>query len=394
MEQTDVHTKNKIKILIVHNNYGTYSGEEAVVDNMLKTYKSLGYKVDQYRESTCKIQDSLHGKIRAFFGGIFPSIFIKKFSAKLQEFNPSIVHIHNLYPFIGPAILKECKMRKIQVIMSVHNYRLICPTGLCLRNNLPCESCTTKQKELSCIRYNCEKSIFKSVGYALRNMVARKRRYYLKYVDKYCCLTNFQRSKLISSGFDSDKIIVIPNSIKSAKFHSQKQGSYIGYCGRLSPEKGIDLILKVARSLPHIEFKFAGSPRPDYQIKNPPKNCEFLGHIAGENLKDFFTNSKFMVMASVCWEGFPMAILEAINFGKCVLAPSHGSFKEICENEGKKLGELFESNNADDLEKKILLLSNNPSLISEYCENGEQAIAQKYSDKVIENQWKTLIENL
>lgn len=91
----------------------------------------------------------------------------------LLKEKPDIINVHNLYPFISPAALFECKKANIPVVTTVHNFRLICPTGLFMRNGKPCEQCLDRKNEWSCIKYNCEHSIFKSIGYTLRNVYAR-----------------------------------------------------------------------------------------------------------------------------------------------------------------------------------------------------------------------------
>ena len=89
----------------------------------------------------------------------------------------------------------------VPVVMTVHNFRLICPTGLFMRNGMPCEICLQKGNEWSCTRYNCEKSLLKSVGYTLRNVYARWTGAYKNNVDAFACITDFQRRKLIEAGY-------------------------------------------------------------------------------------------------------------------------------------------------------------------------------------------------
>ncbi|MFI3268097.1 MAG: glycosyltransferase family 4 protein [Rikenellaceae bacterium] len=380
-----------MRVLLVHNNYGAHSGEESVVDLMAKMYASLGYEVEQYRKSTEAIQHNFKGKISAFVKGIFPKMNVKEFADVFDKFKPDVVHVHNLYPFIGPAILKYCKQNGSKVIMTIHNYRLMCPTGLFMRNSRPCERCLEKGDEWSCVKYNCEHSLLKSLGYALRNRVARRNRYYLDNIDKYCCLTHFQREKLIEAGFDAKKIEVIPNSCSNQEANlSTEIGDYIGYCGRLSEEKGIDMIFEVARRNPNITFKFAGAARTD--MGDIPDNCVLLGHMSGEEFKDFIRNARFLVMASRWYEGFPMAILDAISFGKSVVVPRHGGFTEIVENDKNPIGLLFKPNETDDLELKVVSLWNNMLDIAIFSSNTTLAVETKFSSDVIKERWKRVIE--
>lgn len=247
-----------MKILLVHNSYAKYSGEEAVVDKMAVMLRSNGHEVCFYRSTTEGRRESLFGKIKGFIAGMYSYSRVKGMREILKREKPDIINVHNLYPFISPAALFECKKAGVPVVMTVHNFRLICPTGLFMRDNKPCEVCLQKGNEWSCIRYNCEHSILKSVGYTLRNVYARWTGAYKKNVDVFACITDFQRRKLIEAGYDANKVTVIPNFIETPLKCIFTQGTYVAFCGRLSKEKGVDLILEVARRHPEIPFKFAG----------------------------------------------------------------------------------------------------------------------------------------
>ena len=178
-----------MKILIVHNNYGKYSGEEAVVDKMATMLQEHGHKVCFYRMTSEGSRDSLGGKIMGFFSGIYSRSGVRGMREALEKEKPDVVNVHNLYPFISPAALFECRKAGVPVVMTVHNFRLICPTGLFMRDGRPCETCLQKGNEWSCIRYNCEHSMLKSTGYALRNAYARWTGAYKKCVSAFACIT-------------------------------------------------------------------------------------------------------------------------------------------------------------------------------------------------------------
>lgn len=380
-----------MKILLVHNEYGKYSGEEAVVDRMVKIFSNMGHQVVQFRMSSASIQNSLPGKIKAFVSGIYSPIGIKKMRDMLRKEKPDIVNIHNLYPLISPAALKECKKEKVPVIMTVHNFRLICPTGLFMRNAQPCELCLRKGHEFECIKNNCENSYFKSVGYTLRNAFARINGYYKNHVDYFACITNFQKKKLIQAGFCENKIIVIPNSMDVDDNCKFTQGSYIAYSGRISKEKGVDLILEVARKHPEIPFKLAGSVRDKELVDNIPDNVELVGYLNGKELDDFYRGASFFVMASRWYEGFPMTILEAAKFGKCMIAPNHGGFTEIIGEGEDSIGKLFEPADVKSLETAVLSLWDHPSKVEDLGAKAYKKLKGNYSTEVIANEWSNLV---
>ena len=384
-----------MKILIVHNNYGKYSGEEAVVDKMASMLSLHGHEVAFFRMSSEGVRDSLTGKIKGFLSGIYSPAGVKGMREALLRERPDIVNVHNLYPFISPAALFECKKMNVPVVMTVHNFRLICPTGLFMRNGMPCEICLQKGNEWSCTRYNCEKSLLKSVGYTLRNVYARWTGAYKKNVDAFACITDFQRRKLIEAGYDAEKMYVIPNSIASSQtLPDCISGSYVAYSGRLSKEKGIDLIFAVARRHPEIAFKFAGELNDKDLSAGIPDNCELVGFLSGAELESFYHNARFFVMASKWYEGFPMSILDAARFGKSVIGPNHGGFTEIIGQGDNAIGCLFKPNDIDDLDAKITRLWNDDTLCLDLGRKAFDKVQKEYSTEVIYKKWNNLFSKL
>lgn len=383
-----------MKILLVHNDYGKYSGEEAVVDRTAAMFRSLGHEVVQLRRSTAGIRDSFKGKIRTFTNGIYSPAGVRAMREIIVKEKPDFVNVHNLFPFIGPAALRECKRAGIPVVMTVHNYRLICPTGLFMRDGAPCESCLEKRNELPCIRHNCENSYLKSIAYALRNFIARTRRHYIDCVDRFVCITQFQRNKLLQAGFPPEKLLVIPNSIDAPDDYDHVEGDYVAYCGRLSREKGIDLILEAARLNPEIPFRLAGDISDSELIADIPKNVALEGYISGERLIDFYRNARFCVLASRCYEGFPMALLEAARFGKPMIAPDHGAFPEIIGEGPQASGILFPPSDAISLARAIKSLWSDPSRIANLGNNAFENLISRFSSPATSNQWRSLLSSL
>lgn len=383
-----------MKILLVHNNYGKYSGEEAVVDKMATMLQGLGHEVAQLRMSTEGLRDSAVGKIKGFVAGIHSPAGVRAMREALKREKPDVVNVHNLYPFISPAALRECKRAGVPVVMTVHNFRLICPTGLFMRDGGPCEYCLQKGNEWGCVKFNCENSLLKSVGYAARNAVARLKRHYTDCIDKFACITDFQRRKLIEAGFDPKKTVLIPNSVDVSDEILPPLGEYVAFCGRLSREKGIDLILEVARRHPEIPFRLAGECRESALIENLPKNVELVGYKTGNELTEFYRKARFMVMASRWYEGFPMSILESAQHYKAVIGPDHGGFTEIIGAGDDAIGLLFEPGNAMALDAAVSKLWNDETLARSLGRMANGKLKARYSTDVIAQQWESLLNSM
>lgn len=432
-----------MKVLLVHNEYGKRSGEEAVVDKMAEIFAGLGLEVARLRRSTATVRGTLWGKTRAFASGIWCPAGVRAMREALERERPDLVNVHNLYPFISPAALRECRRAGVPVVMTVHNFRLICPTGLFMRGGGPCELCLERGNEWGCVRHNCENSLLKSVGYAARNAVARLRRHYIDCVDIFACITEFQRRKLIEAGFPADRIVVIPNSVDigsagspvqadtasgspayanaandspaqagdakqpadAEKIHAEKKtagaetgccgpaacaGGYVGFCGRISREKGIDLLLEAARRNPEARFRLAGAVGDPTLVDDLPANVELTGFLKGRDLEDFYEGARFVVMASRCYEGFPMAILEAAKHSRTTIAPDHGGFTEIV----KPAGVLFRPGEADSLAEAVSGLWHDPERAAALGRKAAKRLHEHYATPVVARQWADVIARL
>ncbi len=384
-----------MKILLVHNDYGKYSGEEAVVDKMAVMLAGQGHDVAQLRMSTAGARESITGKIRGFAAGLWCPSGVRAMREALRRERPDVVNVHNLYPFISPAALCECRRAGVPVVMTIHNFRLVCPTGLFMRDGAPCELCLERGNEWGCVRHNCEHSLLKSLGYAARNAVARLRRHYLDCVDVFACITDFQRRKLIAAGFPPEKLVVIPNSLDApAVSDTPAEGAYVAFSGRLSREKGVDMIIEVARRHPEIPFRLAGAVRDKELVASLPSNVTLTGYLSGSALDDFYRSARFFVMASRWYEGFPMSILEAAAHGKPVIGPDHGGFTEIIGKGPAAIGRLFPPADTAALEAAVVRLWADPAESSRLGAAANAKLRSTYSTPVIARSWASLLSRL
>ncbi len=368
-----------MKICIVHNSYGKLSGEEIVVNNIQRLLQERGHDVIPFFRSSDEIEQMHFGRVKAFFSGVYSFSSRKTFRGLLNERKPDIVHIHNLFPLISPSILGECRKAAIPVVMTVHNYRLICPNGLFMTKGDICEACSGG-KEYWCILRNCEKSFSKSLGYALRNYTARTLQLFLKNVNLFATLTKFQRQKLIEASYPPERIQIIPNAVStSGEFGTNDEvGAYVGYIGRVSPEKGISVLLEAARRCPEIPFKVAGACDRMNELRSlAPSNLEFVGHLDPDVVGAFYAKSRIIVLPSIWYEGFPMVIAEAMSYGKAVIVSRIGGFPEIVDD--GMTGLMFEPGDSTCLAEKIRYLWGNPDICRRMGKAGKEKASHEYS---------------
>ena len=345
-----------MKILFVHNNYASNnSGEEHASQGLVDLLEHKGHEVFWYRKSSDIIGQSVSKKVSAFFSGIYNPTAIKELELKLEELQPDIVQIQNLYPFISPAVIKLIKKHKIPIVMRCPNYRLFCPTGLHLdgKGNV-CEKCLSGVRELNCIVKNCENNNLKSLGYGIRNFAARKYWGILNNVNAYIIQTEFQKQKFISNGIPSEKLFVVPGLTPEISTNLKNTTpNMVSFIGRVSAEKGIKEFVEAASRLPEINFKVIGSYSKDYELLKAAssKNVEWTGFVGGEALDQLFIKSRIVVVPGKSYEGFPNVITRAMKHGRPVITSNIGAMASIIDH--NENGLLVPPANAEALSEAI-----------------------------------------
>jgi len=337
-----------------------------------------GHDVELFKKESSAIAKMPFGKVRAFFEGIYSVSSRKEIRARLAEFKPDIVQIQNLYPLISPSVLPEIKKYSVPIVMRCANYRLVCPNGLCMIGGKICEKCKGGN-DYWCIFKNCEGSFLKSLGYAFRNLLASRTGLFRKNVTIYYTQTNFQKEVLAEAGFPRERIFIIPNMCNEVEMRNNAlKGGYVAYSGRISHEKGISTFLDAAAKCSWIDFRIAGKANPKLVLKNPvPANVKFMGYLEAEQLEAFYSGCRFLVVPSICYEGFPSVIIEAMYYGKPIICSNVGGLSEIVED--KINGLLFRAQDPKDLADKIRFLWENEELSGRIGKVNREKVADNYS---------------
>lgn len=372
-----------LKVLFAHNDYGKFSGEEAAIESIARLLENEGHQVVWFRKSSADIGDSVTAKARAFSDGIYSQNAYREVGAVLDREQPDLVQIQNLYPFLSPSIVVACKERGLPVVMRCPNYRLFCPSGLHLRSGEICERCLGPGRELNCILYNCESSLAKSTGYALRGFFARKSRILLDKVDTFFVLSEFQKQRFQDAGLPERKLTILPNYSTLVEAHAlpESPGGSVSYIGRLSLEKGIQEFLEAAKSFPDTPFEVAGSANPAVEslVRDVPPNVRLLGFLKGADLDALYARSRIVVCPSRCFEGFPNIVARAMAHRRPVIGSDIGVIPEIIDD--GETGLLFPPKDTNALVQAIDNLLRDDSACLAMGRRGQKKVRNLYSEQ-------------
>lgn len=298
--------------------------------------------------------NTIKGKLKAF-ERLFCSREVKvKLQRLIKDFNPDIIHLHNVHSYLSPLVAQVAYQLNKKVVWTLHDYKLICPSYSCLRDNQVCELCY--KNKFNVLKFRCLKHSTVASLLALLEAFFWNQKRLQKYTGCFIAPSMFLKKKMISAGFNTSQIKVIHN----AHYLKDKEnvnctdiGNYYCYVGRMSPEKGIDNLVSVASKLPY-NLKIIGSGELFDPLKSKYSNCdniEFLGQLDHDKVIEILRYARFSILPSVCYENNPFSIIESLCVGTPVLGANIGGIPELIEDGVN--GILFDPYDKDSLENAI-----------------------------------------
>lgn len=378
-----------MKILLVHNQYQKTGGEDIVLSSEKKILISRGHKTALFLRNNKNIYSVL-SKIKTAFESKYSMNAKNALSEKIKAFDPDIVHIHNFFPILTPSIYDACIENKKPVVQTLHNYRIICPGALLMRDGKICEKCIFGNFYWAAIHRCYRRSFWSSTAVVRMLRHHRKTQTWCKKIDQYIVLTNFAKNKFIQSGFPPKKITIKPNFYedkqkKQSNSHTN-HGSAL-FVGRMSHEKGVFTLLEAWKQI-DIHLTMAGDGPMLKKLKNlNTTNVSFIGHISPKEISKKMGEADFLIMPSEWYETFGLVIIEAFAHHLPVIASKIGSMAEIIKD--NETGLLFEPGNSKELAEKVLWMHNHPDECKKMGENARNVYEKKYT---AEKNYKMLID--
>jgi glycosyltransferase involved in cell wall biosynthesis len=321
--------------------------------------------------------DGMFAKIKSSLSLIHSREAVQRITALIDKTRPHLLHCHNIYHQLTPSIITVAKARNIPVVLTLHDFKTVCPMYLRLRAGQPCSLCLDGDFSQVWKKRCAEGSRAKSALLYAEAIVQRWLRNYEK-VDRFLAPSNFMRESVLRR-FPPDRVEILRNGVDTAGIvPSERDENFVLYLGRLSPEKGVDTLLRAHdASMGAWSLVVAGTGHLMNDLKSRYSNVRFVGQLSGERLGEVLAGASVVVLPSECYENCPMAVLEAMAYGKPVVGSRIGGIPElIIEGE---TGFLFDPGNADGLRAHLDRLMNDKELRLRMGRAGRTRAEQEFS---------------
>ena len=339
-----------MRILIIHNHYQHPGGEDVVFGQE----RDLLNDTAAVSTLTFRNQKGWRGLWQTLWSpwNIWAGQRVKR---AIRQHAPTIIHIHNLHYAIGPIAVRIAKRRGIPVVMTLHNYRLLCPSATLFHNGQVFTESLHTAFPWDAVRLGVHSHSRIKTGWLALTVWLHKQLGTWNQVDRYLVLTDFAKQLFVNSSFGvpAAKFAVKPNFVIGFPLTDRPRSVHFLFVGRLAEEKGIDVLLQAFAHTGHT-LRIAGDgPLKDkvlaYGKQHP--NIHYLGALNAQHIRAELAVCSALVFPSIWYEGMPMTLLEAFASGTPVIASDLGAMATMIKH-GEN-GWLFTSGDARGLQHRI-----------------------------------------
>lgn len=318
-------------ILTLHNCYQRPGGEDQVYRAESALLEERGHRVIRFTEDNARIPSL--GCVRAALTSLWNPVAAREVRRIIRRERVTVAHFHNTFPLLSASVLRAARQAGAAVVQTLHNYRLLCPNGLLFRAGGPCRLCVGRRFPWPGLRHGCYRSSRAATALAAASVLTRRLTgTWHDGVDAYIVLSEFARSLLLQSGAPADKVIVKPNFVYPDPGMGDGAGGYVLFLGRLSEEKGLRVLVKAWKMLkPATKLRIIGDgPLAGWLARQADGDgIEWRGPLPRDQALAELRGAALLAAPSLCYEGSPLAVLEAFATGAPVAASALGGLAEL-----------------------------------------------------------------
>ncbi len=329
-------------VLVAHNRYSSAqpSGENRVVDQEVGLLRAAGHRVEVFeRRSDDIAARSLWGKAAVPLLVPWNPAVRTELAARLRAERPDVVHVHNVFPLLSPAVLAACSDVGVPVVATLHNYTQVCPPGTLHRDGRSCTECVGSAASLPAVRHGCYRnSRLATVPLAVGLTVNRRR--WWSGVERFFCISAAQRDILVRSGMPADRLVVKHNFVPEPGTRRAGAGEHLLFLGRLAEAKGVRLLMAAWDEIAAdggvgVPLVLAGAGPLEGEVTAwaaGRDDVRYVGLYDPAQCRRAVARSVAVVAPSTARETFGLVVAEAMAAGVPAVAAGHGAFVELVED--------------------------------------------------------------
>lgn len=316
-----------MRVLVAHSFYRLPGGEDRYVSQQVPLLERR-HEVRLLARRNTELRTGLSTATRMAFS----RATVRDVEEALADFSPDVVHLHNAYPSLGPAVHLAAERRGIPLVMTVHNFRLRCPNGYMFTEGAPCRRCESGVYAHA-VLHRCFASRAQSASYATALWLHR---FVLRLQDRVSAFitpSGFVAGRLLEWGVAPARVEVVRNFTELTG-PPPHLGSYLMYLGRLSGEKGVDVLLRAARAAGDPPLRIVGDGPVRAALSRLARDLglartEFVGQVEADEVPALLRGARAVVLPSVWDENAPIAALEAMALGRPLVVARVGGLPEL-----------------------------------------------------------------
>ncbi|MGH2753477.1 MAG: glycosyltransferase family 4 protein [Actinomycetota bacterium] len=321
-----------MRILIAHSFYRVPGGEDRYVAQQVEL---LG---DRHEVHLAQRRNEDLGKAAAIKVMLGSRSVRLSLEDEIRAFGPDVIHLHNAYPSFGPSVQNAARSTDTPLVMTVHNYRLRCPNGLTFTHDGNCVRCVGGAY-YNAVIHRCFPTRDQSLAYASALWLHRFIFKVERSVNVFVCPSEFIQTRLIGWGIDPDRTALVRNFTSSPGSPNGSAGTYGAYVGRLSSEKGLDILLRALKIAGDPPFQIVGGGPTEDELKRLGEelgleNTHFVGFVDPTAVRKLVAEARYIAFPSVWNENAPLAALEAMTAARPLLVTRVGGLPELVQTGG------------------------------------------------------------
>jgi glycosyltransferase involved in cell wall biosynthesis len=318
-----------VRILILHSRYlsGDVSGENRVVDDESRLLREAGHDVRVWAPEPDVAGPA--GQIRSGISAIWSTAAARTVEETVRRHQVQIVHLHNLFPTMSPAVIRAAGRAGAGVVMTLHNYRLMCLPGSLLREGRICELCVGHVPWQG-VRHRCYRGSAAGSAVLATSLSVHRAAGSFDRVDRFLAVSDFVRNKHIEAGLPPERIAVRANFAWPTATRTGP-GDHFLFAGRLATEKGVDTLLRAWAEAPDLlPLVVVGDGPEEARLRDlAPPGVEFRGRVTPGEMPVLMRGARGLLVPSRWYEAaLPRVVLEAYAAGVPVVVADIGALPD------------------------------------------------------------------